>query len=426
MNEETKVGDNTSNELVSVEDTSVDTEHGVGCTSTESKASGEEAIINEGDKSKDLTCENREQTEQVQNENAKTEEDDLDLFDVTNLNEVVPKRTKIKNLIKRYVDIIELLVLGILLVWSYFEESTLFLLSICFVFEVLLLLVRETRGSTRLDIFKLEDISTKERLLTVLGSVFVFAGFILAISVDSILTKLCFLWSFILLRSVLSHLNIKVLKKEYIYIVYGILLLMGVLFYSNKEYKYSALSEADRVQSYVESFTSGDYSKCDKIANTKDEKLLPENEESVGTFSKGLVLYENMLSKLSSSIKSVEYDSQKDILTVTYQPYSKIKKVKVDEKVVSDLVEKYVTNQLSDQDLKLGIEDIYLKSFDSMFSEDKDVSVQTQNIELSIGNKTIKGFKSGIVELLKNTNISHNVGVFEKDIQSTLNVELRK
>lgn len=426
MNEETKVGGNTSNELVSMEDTSVDTEHGVGYTSTESKVSGEEAIINEGDESKDLTCENREQTEQVQNENAETEEDDLDLFDVTNLNEVVPKRTKIKNLIKRYVDIIELLVLGILLVWSYFEESTLFLLSICFVFEVLLLLVRETRGSTRLDIFKLEDISTKERLLTVLGSVFVFAGFILAISIDSILTKLCFLWSFILLRSVLSHLNIKVLKKEYIYIVYGVLLLMGVLFYSNKEYKYSALSEADRVQSYVESFTSGDYSKCDKIANTKDEKLLPENEESVGTFSKGLVLYENMLSKLSSSIKSVEYDSQKDILTVTYQPYSKIKRVKVDEKVVSDLVEKYVTNQLSDQDLKLGIEDIYLKSFDSMFSEDKDVSVQTQNIELSIGNKNIKGFKSGIVELLKNTNISHNVGVFEKDIQSTLNVELRK
>lgn len=426
MNEETKVGGNTTNELVSVEDTSVDTEPGVGCTSTESKVSGEEAIINEGDKSKDLTCENREQTEQVQSENAKTEEDDLDLFDVTNLNEVVPKRTKIKNLIKRYVDIIELLVLGILLVWSYFEESTLFLLSICFVFEVLLLLVRETRGSTRLDIFKLEDISTKERLLTVLGSVFVFAGFILAISIDYILTKLCFLWSFILLRSVLSHLNIKVLKKEYIYIVYGVLLLMGVLFYSNKEYKYSALSEADRVQSYVESFTSGDYSKCDKIANTKDEKLLPENEESVGTFSKGMVLYENMLSKLSSSIKSVEYDSQKDILTVTYQPYSKIKKVKVDEKVVSDLVEKYVTNQLSDQDLKLGIEDIYLKSFDSMFSEDKDVSVQTQNIELSIGNKNIKGFKSGIVELLKNTNISHNVGVFEKDIQSTLNVELRK
>ena len=426
MDEETKVGGNTTNELVSVEDTSVGTEHGVGCTSLESKASEEEAIINEGDKSKDLTCENREQTEQVQSENAEAEEDDLDLFDVTNLNEVVPKRTKIKNLIKRYVDIIELLVLGILLVWSYFEESTLFLLSICFVFEVLLLLVRETRGSTRLDIFKLEDISTKERLLTVLGSVFVFAGFILAISIDSILTKLCFLWSFILLRAVLSHLNIKVLKKEYIYIVYGVLLLMGVLFYSNKEYKYSALSEADRVQSYIESFTSGDYSKCDKIANTKDEKLLPENEESVGTFSKGLVLYENMLSKLSSSIKSVEYDSQKDILTVTYQPYSKIKKVKVDEKVVSDLVEKYVTNQLSDQDLKLGIEDIYLKSFDSMFSEDKDVSVQTQNIELSIGNKTIKGFKSGIIELLKNTNISHNVGVFEKDIQSTLNVELRK
>lgn len=426
MNEETKVGGNTSNELVSVEDTSVDTEHRVECTSTESEVSGEEAIINEGDKSKDLACENREQTEQVQNENAKTEEDDLDLFDVTNLNEVVPKRTKIKNLIKRYVDIIELLVLGILLVWAYFEESTLFLLSICFVFEVLLLLVRETRGSTRLDIFKLEDISTKERLLTVLGSVFVFAGFILAISIDSILTKLCFLWSFILLRSVLSHLNIKVLKKEYIYIVYGVLLLMGVLFVTNSEYKYNTLSEADRVQSYVESFTSGDYSKCDKIANTKDEKLLPENEESVGTFSKGLVLYENMLSKLSSSIKSVEYDSQKDILTVTYQPYSKIKKVKVDEKVVSDLVEKYVTNQLSDQDLKLGIEDIYLKSFDSMFTEDKDVSVQTQNIELSIGNKTIKGFKSGIIELLKNTNISHNVEVFEKDIQSTLNVELRK
>lgn len=426
MNEETKVGGNTTNELVSVEDKSVDTENGVGCTLLESKASEEETIINECDKSRDLICENREQTEQVQSENAKTGEDDLDLFDVTQTTNTVAKKERVLSFLKNYADLIAILVLLGLAVGTYFNEDILFIWTISSVLVGLAFLFAILRFSKDFKLFDFSERTAKERIFVILGCILTGTGFIIGVGINSIFIKLLMFWSFLLLLTLNRHIKCTFFKKGVVLSVYGLFILLGVLFYSNKEYKYSALSEADRVQSYIESFTSGDYSKCDKISNTKDEKLLPENEESVGTFSKGLVLYENMLSKLSSSIKSVEYDSQKDILTVTYQPYSNIKKVKVDEKVVSDLVEKYVTNQLSDQDLKLGIEDIYLKSFDSMFTEDKDVSVQTQNIELSIRNKNIKGFKSGIIELLKNTNISHNVGVFEKDIQSTLNVELRK
>lgn len=426
MNEETKVGGNTENELASVEDTSSDTEHRVEHNSTEVKISEEETTVNEGGESKDLTCENREQTEQVQSENAKTKEDDLDLFDVAQTTSVVSKKEKILSFLKNYADAIAILILLCLAVGTYFNEDILFIWTICSVLVGLAFLFEVLRFSKDFKLFDFSERTVKEKIVLILGCILTGTGFIIGVGIDSIYIKLLMLWSFLLLLTLNKHIKCSFFKKGVVLSIYGLIILLGVLFYSNKEYKYSALSEADRVQSYINAFTSGNYSECDKITNTKSEKLLPEDEESVGTFTNSMLLYESMLDDLGECIESVKYDAKKDTLSIKYKQYKKIKVVSVDTKVIDGLVEKYVTNQLADTDLQKGIEDVYIKSFDNLNQKDKDTGVHTQKIKVSVKGKSITGLRKGITELLEKTNISHNVGVFENDIKATINAELRK
>lgn len=211
--------------------------------------------------------------------------------------------------------------------------------------------------------------------------------------------------------------------------VFGIavsITILGVSIFSYLDYKNSAMTETERVEAYITELTDKNYMECDNLSGKKSEQLIPDKPETMGTFNNSYDMYIELLDKMVDSIESAKYDQKIDTLTIKYKPYKQTTKVTVDEKAVSELVEKYVSNQLTDEDLKKGITDVYMKSFESLNKVDKDAITKELSIPISCEDDTIKGIKKGILNLLEKTNLSSNMTLFEKDIKSTLNVELRK
>lgn len=211
--------------------------------------------------------------------------------------------------------------------------------------------------------------------------------------------------------------------------VFGIavsIIILGVSIFSYIDYKNSAMTETERVEAYITELTDKNYMECDNLSGKKSEQLIPDKPETMGTFNNSYDMYIELLGKMVDSIESAKYDQKTDTLTIKYKPYKQTTKVTVDEKAVSELVEKYVSNQLTDEDLKRGITDVYMKSFESLNKVDKDAITKELSIPISCEDDTITGIKNGILNLLEKTNLSSNMTLFEKDIKSTLNVELRK
>ena len=211
--------------------------------------------------------------------------------------------------------------------------------------------------------------------------------------------------------------------------VFGIavsITILGVSLFSYLDYKNSAMTETERVEAYITELTDKNYMECDNLSGKKSEQLIPDKPETMGTFNNSYDMYIELLDKMVDSIESAKYDQKTDTLTIKYKPYKQTTKVTVDEKAVSELVEKYVSNQLTDEDLKKGITDVYMKSFESLNKVDKDAITKELSIHISCEDDTITGIKKGILNLLEKTNLSSNMTLFEKDIKSTLNVELRK
>lgn len=211
--------------------------------------------------------------------------------------------------------------------------------------------------------------------------------------------------------------------------VFGIavsITILGVSIFSYLDYKNSAMTETERVEAYITELTDKNYMECDNLSGKKSEQLIPDKPETMGTFNNSYDMYIELLGKMVDSIESAKYDQKTDTLTIKYKPYKQTTKVTVDEKAVSELVEKYVSNQLTDEDLKRGITDVYMKSFESLNKVDKDAITKELSIPISCEDDTITGIKKGILKLLEKTNLSSNMTLFEKDIKSTLNVELRK
>ncbi len=211
--------------------------------------------------------------------------------------------------------------------------------------------------------------------------------------------------------------------------VFGIavsIVILGVSIFSYIDYKNSAMTETERVEAYITALTDKNYTECDNLSGKKSEQLIPDKPETVGTFNNSYDMYIELLDKMVDSIESAKYDQKTNTLTIKYKPYKQTTKVTVDEKAVSELVEKYVSNQLTDEDLKKGITDVYMKSFESLNKVDKDAIIKELSIPISCEDDTIIGIKKGIFNLLEKTNLSSNMTLFEKGIKSTLNVELRK
>ena len=211
--------------------------------------------------------------------------------------------------------------------------------------------------------------------------------------------------------------------------VFGIavsIIILGVSIFSYLDYKNSAMTETERVEAYITALTDKNYTECDNLSWKKSEQLIPDKPETVGTFNNSYDMYIELLDKMIDSIESAKYDQKTDTLTIKYKPYKQTTKVTVDEKAVLELVEKYVSNQLTDEDLKKGITDVYMKSFESLNKVDKDAIIKELSIPISCEDDMIIGIKKGIFNLLEKTNLSSNMTLFEKDIKTTLNVELRK
>ena len=344
--------------------------------------------------------------------------EDFDLFLSTQKTEV-PKKEKVKNFLMKNFDFIFIAVLLILSGIAYFNKDVIFIASML----VIGYLVLDTVITIRLaDYVKnKEGYKYKIALLLLLIAMVCISGF--EVSEYNTLLILVSLVIFIVIQ---KRCKGKPKVQMIIFIVYIMCNFFITLGYSSFKYKTNTLSEAERVESYVSALTAGNYSECDALVNNKAEELLPRTDESVGTFSKSMTLYENMLDTLSKSIESINYDSKDNVLEVKYKTYKEAKNITLDTEKIDKLVESYVTNQLSDQDLETGLEEIYLESFDSMNKVDKDKGIQTERIEVSVDDDKMTGFKAGIELLLEKTNLKANMRVFEDNIKSTVNVELRK
>lgn len=344
--------------------------------------------------------------------------EDLDLFLSTQKADI-PKKEKVKNFLIKNFDFIYIGLLLILSGIAYFNKDIIFIASMLVVAYVVLGAINILKPVSY-DTSK-EGYKYKIVLLFLLVAVLTMSAFEV-----SDYNTLLVLVSFIIFVAIQKRCKEKPKVQMIIFIVYIICLFCITLCYSSFKYKTNTLSEAERVESYVSAFTAGNYSECDTLVNNKAEELLPRTDESVGTFSKSVVLYENMLDTLSNAIESIKYDSKNNVLEVKYKIYKEAKNITLDTEQIDKLVESYVTNQLSDQDLETGLEEIYLESFNSMNKIDKDKGIQTEKIEVYVNKGKMTGFKAGIELLLEKTNLKANMGVFEDNIKSTVNVELRK
>ena len=139
--------------------------------------------------------------------------------------------------------------------------------------------------------------------------------------------------------------------------VFGIavsIIILGVSIFSCLDYKNSAMTETERVEAYITALTDKNYTECDNLSGKKSEQLIPDKPETVGTFNNSYDMYIELLDKMVDSIESAKYDQKTNTLTIKYKPYKQTTKVTVDEKAVSELVEKYVSNQLNRRRLEKG------------------------------------------------------------------------
>lgn len=225
-----------------------------------------------------------------------------------------------------------------------------------------------------------------------------------------------------------STADIATIKKVAIIASLAVFYLLSVVWADHllKENTEEVSDTSTLVDDYMKAFIKGDYTSCDSMVLYPSDKIMPGDSESTGTYTKSGGMYTELMYYVGKSIEDIKYDAQTSTLKVRYKPYKKIDAISVDEKKVDDLVNKYVTNQLSDQDLKTGIEDIYYDTFKNIIIPDEDSDLKVFETEISIESDKLVGTYDFIEGMLKETHLYENMGVYESTMKSTLDVLLRK
>lgn len=183
------------------------------------------------------------------------------------------------------------------------------------------------------------------------------------------------------------------------------------------------------VNKWVTSFTDKDYTLCDNYVGGIKDKLLAKDTSLYGSNPESEEMYINMLDACVDNIKSINVTmkgTKKAVLEVTYQKYEKVDTVTVNEESLEAVKAKYINNEMSDDELISSLNDLYNEAFKNTVSANKDSKEEVNEYEVTIAGSKLMGVRDLVVDLLNNMRLTHNTEVFEKDINSTVNVILRK
>lgn len=184
-------------------------------------------------------------------------------------------------------------------------------------------------------------------------------------------------------------------------------------------------------QKWLSEFTSKNFETCDSMVISQSDKILIENPLVIGTYKKSVDMYKALLNAGVDCIDEVLILEKKNGIVkvqVTLKSVESISSIKIDEKALNDLVDKYMSYELKKGGFKRKLNLLYLDSFKkSVLTDfDKDANKKVIYVKLKEENNKVGNTYSLVRQVLKETGLYENMKFFEESAQSTFNVYLRK
>ena len=188
------------------------------------------------------------------------------------------------------------------------------------------------------------------------------------------------------------------------------------------EVEYNHEVNQDGVLKWLDFFLKHDFTSCDKLLENKSYGL-----HSSDVYSSVIdnSYYDTALTNLVNSIVSIEVTNVEDNkyeLLVTYMPYIPISELS-NLPDISNMVQMYYNNEIDDLSFKTDLEQKYLDIYsDNCFVSGNEM-IQTVLVlsEKKINGVTyVYGTKSFVDSLLSDSNIKHNVSVYESTVKDVV------
>lgn len=199
---------------------------------------------------------------------------------------------------------------------------------------------------------------------------------------------------------------------------------VGVLLGSYNQYiqsQYFAVS----IGEWIDYFTDKRFDRCDDLAYGTTDLILPENKNSTGTLKNSEDMYIYILDTIVDDIEDISYNDSTHKVTVKYRVFKESDKIVIDNHEVEKLRDKYISNELADEDFKLGIQKLYFESFKNTVVSRKTDEVEQSAVEMRLIDGKVEGGYTLVKEILDGSGIYDNMEMFERDIKSTIDVLVR-
>lgn len=195
-----------------------------------------------------------------------------------------------------------------------------------------------------------------------------------------------------------------------------------------------AIQNRSGVVAWVENFTGGDFTACDRLVSKTSEKLyssdvmvLLGDRSYYDTAIKGVAksIKDVSVTKLVDNGATMDYD-----LKIKYVPYKRVDSLVIKNEGYLDKVCKdYINGDASQSDFNKKLNSFYKQIYkDSCFQADSKTATLkvTLSEEKVNGKMRVHGTVDFVNALLKDTHIGYNIGVFEDNIQTNVTDILKK
>lgn len=183
------------------------------------------------------------------------------------------------------------------------------------------------------------------------------------------------------------------------------------------------MENKEPVKEWVYCLTHKDYSGADKyVAKESDMVSIKSDEPQGGMYYKVIDGIVDAIDTINIDMK----DSDTASVSITYKRYKKVSSVQYNDKDLSSLKDKYLRGEMDDIQFKDELNLIYEDSLKRTVLPSLEGSKVTKEFDVTVHSGKVQGVGGMLESLRSDMNIKSNLDVFERDVNSTINVILHE